>query len=183
MGQGWCPIYPSMRSLGVPLWWEEEPLWSGGMDKKEDGQIKDCKGPRGRWAFVPSAPQRAHVRKERLSVLSANCPAIYCPWVSISREWTKCQRTAHSYTETLPHSVMALVGGAFGRWLGLDEVMRVESPCRGLEPSCGSQDCLLSPYTVCHVRIRREDSSLWPTRKTASRDLAVQTPQSWTSSS
>lgn len=35
-----------------------------------------------------------------------------------------------SYAETLPSSVMAAPGGAFERYLGLDEVMRVGSSRR-----------------------------------------------------
>lgn len=41
--------------------------------------------------------------------------------------WTECAYSPNSYFEALAPNVLVIGGGAFGRLLGLDEVMRMGS--------------------------------------------------------
>ena len=60
-----------------------------------------------------------------------------------SYELKVCSPQQNSYVETLPPNEMVWGGGAFGRGLELDEVMRVEPSWMGLVPSKESQKSLL----------------------------------------
>ena len=63
----------------------------------------------------------------------------------------------NSYVEALTLSVMVLEGGVFGRQLGLDEAMRVQSTMwsKPLKAEKETPELLL-----CHVKIQREGSLL-----------------------
>lgn len=61
-------------------------------------------------------------------------------------------------------NVMVSEGKVLGKWLGLDEVIRVEPSWKGLVPLKGSLESFLSFSAAHHVRIQQDSSSPQPGR-------------------